>query len=394
MPSRLNNYGLLESKTYLLKMIMMIYKKKPVVLWTILLLIPTCLEATQMPDALDKQVPLQKACDIEADELAKDLSNLNLTAVKLPQDFHGYNLSNADLTGQHFTYTDFSDTLMEGVILTHTTCDYTQCYHDNLQKFRKESSNLWLFRKFSQDLKSIAQVYLFVDANSQKATLLQIASGLAYFPCCKGAELTIKMEYWSCKLFCLKKKIALLGNHLVCSLSIDIRYDKEKCCWQTDYPAHLEHKRGVQIASYWCVKKTKAFLPNVLGTLVQKYLIEPAQTLHDNFDLYLKLFQTGLDKYNVKAKEQWGYNFYRNAIQKNIQSLQKVYPQLASKVLKEEAMCIACELSESYKTQYLHFLILFLSCQNRLIKLKYLANLENGSDIYYSMSPYCFPLKV
>ena len=132
----------------------------------------------------------------------------------------------------------------------------------------------------------------------------------------------------------------------------NLNYDAKNYCWQTDYP--------------------------------QNQIGEEKEASHDDFDRYLKIFQAGLKKYNVKSKREYGYNWYKNTIEKNIQGLQKTYPKLTSPKLRKEAVDIAFQLSKSYQNQHWHFLFRYLFLQNQLIRLKISAGVEVGNEIYYN----------
>ena len=247
----------------------------------------------------------------------------------------------------------------------------------------KLSSGWWYLDNLPKDLKSIAQVYLQCLQDVHKAELLQIACGLAQLPYDEGTEFYIKVEYWSCKLLLLKKQLGDLGDQLVCSLASHIEYEVKEHCWQTNYPFHLEHPKGMQIAVQWCISTIDTHLPESLGTLIQHYLTEPAQAIHANFDQYLQTFQAGLVKYKCRSKNSYGCNWYKNNIEKNIQGLKKTYPKLTSQKLRKEAIDIAFQLSKQCKIQHWRFLFSYLSCQNRLIQLKISAGVGIGNGVYY-----------
>ena len=317
-------------------------------------------------------------------EKERDFSGVGFTKKELPQSVVRANLTNANLTGQYFTHTNFEGTQLEGAILTHTTCDYRKCFQDNM-KANMSRIGQWYPRNLPQDVESITQVYPTILQDRYKAELLQIASGLAYLPYYEYMEFDIKIKYWSCKLLRLKKQLSSpLGDQLVCSLADVLEYDAEKYCWKTDYPFHLEHSKGKQIADAWCIASTGTYLVEEIGTLIQYYLTERSRTRHANFDHYLQLFQEGLVQYKVESETKLGYDLYKGSIKKNIQGLQKTYLKLTSEELRKEAIDIACELSTFYKYQGLPFLFRYISCQNRLIQLKISAGKEVGKNIYYN----------
>ena len=96
---------------------------------------------------------------IRDNQLPQTLSGADLTRVKLPQDLSGADLTNANLTGQHFTYTNFTNVQLKDAILTNTLCDYRQCFRDNVT-MNKLIGGKWYLKNLPKDLKSIAQVYL------------------------------------------------------------------------------------------------------------------------------------------------------------------------------------------------------------------------------------------
>ena len=287
----------------------------------------------------------------ETAQLPKDFLQQGLTHVKLPKDFSATNLTYANLTGQRFTDTNFEGTQLEGAILTNTTCDYQQCFADNVEA-NQLSYGKWYQENLPKDLKSIAEVYPRLYQDSHKAALLQIACGLAYLPYWEGTEFYIKVAYWSCKLLLLKKQLSSgLQKQLVCSLDSDLEYDARKYCWQTDYP--------------------------------QDQVEEEKEAPHDDFAQYLKTFQKGLKKYHCKSEYEWGYNWYKDNIERNLQGLQKTYPKLTSPKLRKEAVDIAFQLSKIYQNQHLLFLLRYLSLQNRLIRLKRSA-VGVGNELHYN----------
>ena len=209
--------------------------------------------------------------DLTHVQLPQDLTGVNFTAAKLPKSLAGTKLTHANLTGQHFTATDFTNAQLDGAMLTHTTCDYQQYFQDNV-KTKQLSGGVWYLNNLPKDLKSIAQVYPQCSQDTHKAELLQIACGLARLPYDDNIELEIKLEYWSCKLILFREKLGPLREQLVCSLTRGLAYDVREYCWQTNYPLHLEHLKGMQIAAQWCISTIATHLPEDLGQLIQHYL--------------------------------------------------------------------------------------------------------------------------
>lgn len=367
----------------------MVYKKNFIFLWVFLFssqiyLHQIYLQASQT-DLSDKDNHTARGLTMKQVQSSKNFSGKNFNGKKLPKDLSRANLTGANLAGHHFSDTNFIGAQLGGVILTDTTCDYLQCFQDNVQA-NKSNFGKWYLDHLPKDLQGITQVYPCLSEDHHKAELLQVACNLAHLPFYKFTEFRIKIEYWSCKLFILKKQLGSLGTSLVCSLGSNLNSEAANYCWQTDYPAHLEHHKGMQIASRWCMLATKKAFPKELSTLIQCHLTEPVQKFHANFDRYLQLFQEGLIKYNVKSKEKWGYDHYKKTIERNIEGLKKAYAKLTSEKLRKEAIEIAHELSEKYKNQHLLFLLGFLSCQNRLIKLRISAGVNEGVDIHYNIA--------
>ena len=143
----------------------------------------------------------------------------------------------------------------------------------------------------------------------------------------------------------------------MCSLEDGLNYEAENYCWQTDYP--------------------------------QNQLKEAKEAPHNDFDQYLKTFQAGLQKYNCKSGKEYGYNWYKNNIEKNIQGLQKTYPKLTSPKLQREAIAIAFQLSKIYQNQHLLLLFRYLFLQNRLIRLKISAGVGVGNEVHYNRPLRC-----
>ena len=360
-------------------------RKKLIPLWVFLSLISTHIHASQPPKKSSAQHEgLQKASIVKHYPLPKEPSAIVLSEKKLPLSLTGHDLtktnraltsvsaerSKVSFAGRHFTMHNFSSMHLAGVILTHTTCDYLQCFQKNAKK-RKKRIGKWYLTHLPKDLKSITQVYPYIAQDHQKATLLQIASGLAYLPYEENLEFYIKIGHWSCQLVLLKIELGFpLNNQLVCSLFYQLNRDATNCCWKTDYPFYLEYPKGEQIASEWCRVATTFSLPGALKTLIQYYITDPLPKQHNNFDSYLKLFQEGISKYNVTSHIKWDYASYKTNIEKSIQSLKKNYAKISSPSLQKEACYIAWQLAQSYKKQYFQFLCHYLSCQNSLIDLK------------------------
>lgn len=348
-------------------------KKLLVTFCVALLWSSTHVNATQMPNFS------------YGDGSIKHFSGMDFSGQPLPKNLRGADLRNANFSGQHFAYTNFTEAQLEGAILTKTTCDYQYCFQENIRK-NMFNDIRWYIQNLPQDLKSITKVYPFILQASHKAALLHIASALAYLPCYKDIVFHIKVQYWSCKMLLLKQQLNnTLGHKLFCSLASELSHDAENFCFQTDYPFHLRTPKGLKIACQWCFIFTSKPLPSSLATLIQHHLTDATQPMHANFDRYLKGFQEGLKNYNVKTKVTWSYNFYKQAIEQNIKGLAKAYPKLHTQALQKEAIYIAHTLSQSYKMQDWQFLFHYLFCQNRLVELKIAAGVATKNDIYYNV---------
>ncbi|MEM7495768.1 MAG: pentapeptide repeat-containing protein [Myxococcota bacterium] len=318
--------------------------------------------------------------DLSNIKLPKDLSGTDLRKAKLPRYLSGLNLTNAILEGQYFTYTNFAKAKLVGAKLSNTTCDYKQCFEDNV-----DTNNLLnvshYFHCIGNTLSSITEVYPDIAKNKHKAALLQIASDLAYLPYYKDVEHCIKVNCLFYRLLCVKDKIKKLGSKLYCQLHWT--KGKKENLSLINYPWYLEEGKGKQIASLWCILSTKKTLPRVLSILIQDYLIETTQSLHADFDKYMQLWQEKSGQY-LSTKGQQTYGEYK--IKKIIQGLKKAYPKLTSETLKTEAKTIARCLSESYKLPLPQFRIRFFLCQNRLVDLKLSAVEAAKNDICYFCS--------
>ena len=364
----------------------MIYKKTLLALFGVLSFTQQSLDASQICDTLsNKHKYATKKPMLHAQKKPmlvhhKNWAEMNLKGKPLPQDFSDADLTNANLAEHHFSCTNFTGAQLTGVILTNTTCNYIQYFQNNVLSYKRLKDQFYL-DKLPTNLQSIAQVYPTLSEDRHKAELLHISSGFAHLPYYEGKEFYIKLEYWSCKLFMLNKQI---GGKLVYTLPNELLHEATNYCWKTDYPAHLEYDKGMQIAKHWCIITIHCNLPNELGKQIQHYLTEPPQPIHADFDQYLQLFKKGLAKYNVKSSEARGYNYYKNNIEENIRGLKKAYPKLTYEKLQKEAISIAHQLSQQYKNQHLFFLLNFLNAQNRLIRLKKLANKATKNDIYYN----------
>lgn len=316
-------------------------------------------------------------------QLPKNLSNVHLSGAKLPLKLSGFKFANAILTEIDFARINFMQAELAGVDLCHTTCGYVQCFLDNIKANNLEGGQ-WYIDHIEAGLKSIAQVYLNISSDSQKAELLKIASGFAYLPYYQGMEFTIKIAYWGSKLLIFKNQLNEDLKKMILFPLTAFSEDAQKYCWSTDYTTiHLEPTKGIQIASFWARITTGVTLITVLGSLVQSYLTEPAQTEHANFDQYFQVFQEGLVKYNVKSIVKiGGYDWYRAYTKKCIEGLKKAFPYLISPALQKEAINIAIALSESYKMAHFQLHCHYPDCQERLIRLRALAGGKAKKHIY------------
>ena len=338
--------------------------------------LPQDLATTDLKDANLTQTDLRKvklpkdlsgvnftAAQLPQDLATTDLKDANLTQtdlrkVRLPQDLAGANLTHAQLAGKTFTSTHFDCANLDNVILTHTTCDYQQCFQDHVEAGKLKDGNKlkdgkWYLKRLPKDLKSIAQVYPHLSQDSHKAEVLQIASGLAYLPYWEGTEFKIKVAYFSCQLLLLQEKLdTALGKQLTCCIDEEIKYDADYYCWQTEY-------RDDQAE-------------------------EATTAPHADFDTYINVFQAGLKQYRVQSRYSRGFDYYKEQIEYNIQGLQKAYPKLSHPALQKEARDIACALSKSWQIQHLLFLFHYLSLQNRLIRLGMTAGVGVKNDLHYN----------
>lgn len=366
---------------------MIMYKKIYSSLLVLLFCIKASVYASKRPKVPEKDnnTPMQVMAMPKSD--LSDCSGIDFRDKTLPQDLRGADLTNANFTGQRFMYTDFTGAKIAGAILSNTTCDYQQCFQKSIKVNKKRFSQkwaTWYHSNLPKDLKDIAEVYPNIVQNSDKALLLEIASALAYLPYYPKNEFEIKAEYWSCRLLELKRQLKkVIGDQLSCSMGNILKYMARNYCWQTDYPFHLEHPKGLQVAKQWCRLAIAKYLPEDLSLLVQHYLTEKVSTKHADFDAYLQLLEKRLHMYNTKSKHQWAYIYYRFNIKGNIEGLKKAYPQLISHTLRQEAVNIAHALLESYKKEHFHFLCHYLICQNRLIQLKRSAGRSAGYYIRY-----------
>ncbi len=275
----------------------------------------------------------------------------------LPDDLSEQDLSGFDFTGCHFTHTNLTDSNLEGVILTNTTCDYQKAFQDNIKKNNCYGGD-WYQNNLSKELKSIAQVYPKLNSHAHKAKLLAVAAGLAWLPFYESTEFLIKLAYWSSELLQLKQVLGNLnGEKLIYSLEEDLNWDADDYCWTTTYP------------------QNKVTIKN------------PA--LHAKFDTYLKDFKVGLTKYQCKANESWGFDWYKERITKNIEGLAATYPHIKDKKLQQEACDIAHALSKSYQIQKDTLLFHYLFFQNRLIWLKKSLGIGVKNKVHYSSLGSC-----
>ena len=270
----------------------------------------------------------------------------------LPNDLSGQDLSGFDFTGCVFTYTNLSYTDLTNVILTNTTCDYQKAFLDNIKKNKLQGGD-WYQENLPNDLRSIAEVYPKLNNVTQKVKLLHIACGISFLPFYEETEFYIKVQYFSSLLRQLKQ---VLGNpyrkQMVCSLQSSLEYDANNYCWKTKYP---QHKVNID-----------------------------AKTSHANFVQYLEDFTNGLVKYQCKSKYDYGFDWYKDNIIKNIEGLEATYPNIKDATLQQEAFDIAHALSKSYQIQQGTFLDHYLFYQHRLMRLKKSVGIGVKNKVHYS----------
>ena len=284
--------------------------------------------------------------------LPQDLSYTNLSQAQLPRNFSKHNLSNAIFTGQKFTSTNFSDAQLKNVTLTNTTCDYLTCFQKNMYTMQDKE---WYFENLFQELERITKIYPRISQDSHKAALLQIACGLAFLPHYKDTEFYIKVQYWSCKLLVLREQLVYQPS---CILANYLTYDAQHyCCWKITNPP-------------------------------EKPIAEEEKNDYgDNIDNYLAVFNLYSNEKRFKWELSYGYDYYTNHIKKSLRGLEKAYPHLHDPVDQKEAIYIAGQLAQSYDNkQNLPFLLHYLTCQNRLVNLRYSGktkDIDLHATIYY-----------
>ncbi len=295
----------------------------------------------------------------------KNFVGLNLSGRDFTHaNLEGADCSKANLTGCTFKSANVTDTLFDGATLTHTTCDYQAHFQDNM-KANKIRRGEWYVKNLPNDLKSIAKVYPQLKKDADKTELLHIACGLARLPYeDKSPEFYIKVQYWSCQLWRLKNRLTKdLGDQLVCSLGEDTEYwnlndEATKCCWQTEYP------------------QDKITCTQVVNIPQGK----------PDFNGYLKQFRDGLKQYKVQSKNSYGFKWYKETIEKNIQGLAKAYPKVDNKSLQKEMVEKSYKLSKSYELQHADLLFHFLYHQNLLIRIGGTVGVGAKNDIHYNFS--------
>ncbi|MEM7362159.1 MAG: pentapeptide repeat-containing protein [Bacteroidota bacterium] len=312
-----------------------------------------------------------------------NFSGLDFRRKILPVELSYANLSNVNFTGKNFGFTKFQGANMQGANLENTTCDYLLSFKKCLEKW-KRSNRLsqplikifeGITEQIKESLESIKEVYPTLRSNGEKAALLEIASTLAYMPSCAMPIIKrdqqaffICFSYWACKLLLLKKELGRWGSQLICPLEEELEINATDYCWQTDYSPHLEHSKALYIASQWCRSTTSICIDNSVASLIQQYA-KDEYLIYSNLNEYNNLFQKGAERYTKPSLQKEGYGIYKVLIEKSIAILQEVYTRLTSTEAQIEAIDIALSFSEAYKKGHLDFLLHFLSCKNRLIKL-------------------------
>ena len=224
------------------------------------------------------------------------------------------------------------------------------------QKFKEKkcTSGDWCKNNISKDLASIRKVYPLMQQEVHKQAALKISHGLATLPDYTGNDFYVKVEYWSCKLYDLQKKVApSAAKKLVCSLKEDLEYAAKEYC-----PYH--------------------------ATKVSP-LPAPTSTVDNpNWKARFAYAQKGWTHHNAKSKNSYVLNLYKKKRKEEMEGLQKAYPKLQAQQHKKEALELFIALSEMHQFEHVAFLFQYMNIQHRLLELTGKVGYIVKNDIMYA----------
>ena len=215
----------------------------------------------------------------------------------------------------------------------------------------------WYKNNIPKDLAGIRKAYPRMQQRAHKQAGLEISHGLAALPDYAGDAFYVKVDYWSCKLYDLKKKVnPSAAKQLFCSLKIYLEEDIDTYC-----PYH-EIGFGRNIP-----------------------LLEPKSTLDNpNWQARFDYAQQGWMHYNAKSKDSDGLAWYKKWIHEEMAGLQKAYPKLQAQQHKKEALELFIALSEMHRFEHVAFLFQYLTIQHRLWELTGKVGYMVNNDIVYT----------
>ena len=227
-------------------------------------------------------------------------------------------------------------------------------------KDKKCNDGDWYKENIPKDLASIRKVYPLIQQGAHKQAALAISYGLATVPDYEELDFYVKVQYWSCKLYDLQKKVTPpAAKKLLCSLS-----------W------YLEED-----AKAWCPYHGKKVSPLPAPTSSVK---------NPNWKARLAYAQKGWAHHNAKSNNAWGLVWYKKWIQKEMEGLQQAYPKLQAKQHKKEALDLFIALSEIHRFEHFAFLFQYMKVQKCLLELTGRVGHMVKDDIVYTKS--MFPL--
>ena len=241
-------------------------------------------------------------------------------------------------------------------------------FQQKLKENKCEGGN-WYKENIPKDLAGIRKAYPLMQEEGHKQAALRISHGLAVLPDYVGDDFYVKVQYWSCKLYDLQKKVTPpAAKQLVCS-----------------FKKYLEDE-----ANTYCPYHGKKVSP----------LPAPTSTLENpNWKARLAYAQKGWTHHDAKDKAEFvvrflgsGSKWYKQWIQEEMEGLQQAYPKLQAQQHKKEALDLFIALSEIHRFEHFAFLFEYMKVQNRLLELTGTVGHITKNVIVYTHSNfvYCF----
>lgn len=235
---------------------------------------------------------------------------------------------------------------------------FTYKFTANLKKYKIEGGSYYQAH-ISKALEGLTAVYPLLQHNNLKRSALAIASGLARLPEFQGyPNFYVKVEHWACQLLQLKKEADQASQaKLVTLLDEDINWEAQN------------------------------YSPNHGAQQVEKLLVNKEWDFtQPDFEVCLNCFQQAVKHYDMKNN-----NWYIKNVEKEIQGVQKAYPNIQNSDLQKESLQIARHLAIIPQFEGFDFLLHYMELQNRLLefKLSVVGDMAKSSIVYTGADSLC-----